>query len=116
MSELSFLLDLLLNHKLPKATRELITARVSDVEKTLTHMVPTAPRPMHPFPTMPNVPASAMAILERNPDLIPVSAAPQPVVVAQTPAAVAAMNSRQESINLAMSGKPAKGETRPRKF
>ena len=35
MSELSFLLELLLNHKLTKETKALITQRISEVEKKL---------------------------------------------------------------------------------
>ncbi len=114
MTELTFLLELLLNHKLPKPTREAVTARVREVEQGL-----SAPR-MGPAPlqSLGNVPAhlanqapSTIAAMMKHPDLAP----PIPIP-AQTPAAQAAMNARQEAINLAISGKPEKGRTSPRKF
>jgi len=134
MTELSFLLDLLLNHKLPKPTREALTARIKDVEARLSAGSPAQVYVPPPLPQMlGGVPqaASTLAAMARHaqvsvvtpdgqvtpPPPIASAAIPQPVaIVAQTPAAVAAMNHRQESLGLAMSGKPAKGETRPRKF
>lgn len=130
MTELSFLLDLLLNHKLPKATRETITARVKDVEIGLSsRQAVHVPQSAAPFvPSGPPQAASTLAAMARHAEqgLVPspavvaaaavVNHAPPVAVVAQTPAAMAAMNARQETLNMALSGKPAKGETRPRKF
>lgn len=115
-TELTFLISLLLNHKLPKITKDAIANRLKEVEANL---ISVPSRPIHPFPAQPfsGVPqaASTMAILARNPDLMVPTQAPV-AIVAQTPAAQAALNARQESINLAVSGKPEKGRTSPRKF
>lgn len=138
MTELSFLLELLLNHKLPKATREAVTARIKDVEMMLgaratapgpyiAYAPPPAAVPAHLANQSPSTIAAMMRHEQKTggvpimqPDAAVVPAPPPPVItptiIAQTPAAVAAMNARQETINLAMSGKPAKGETSPRKF
>lgn len=136
MTELSFLLDLLLNHKLSKPTRDAIVMRLKDVEVVLSsrpmaqaYGATIAPQVVGGPPQA----ASTLAAMARhaqvsvvtpdgsvtsaNPALITPGPISAPVaIVAQTPAAVAAINARQESINLALSGKPAKGETRPRKF
>jgi len=40
MSELSFLIELLLNHEFPKETKVLIAERIKEVEKTLTTRTP----------------------------------------------------------------------------
>lgn len=115
-TELTFLIELLLNHKLPKITRDLVASRIRDVE------VPPIPRISAPPGddrdnwrgiVAPQQAASMQAIMARNPDLVP----PPPVVnIAQTPATVAAMNSRQEAINASMNGKVDKASGRPRKF
>ncbi len=134
MTELTFLLELLLNHKLPKPTREAVTARVREVEAQLSGPKPGQQWPMPPMPMgppmPPNIPPhlvgqapSTIAAMMRHPDMgapvvsQPATHAPAPVAqVAVTPAAQAAMSQRQESINLAISGKPEKGRTSPRKF
>jgi hypothetical protein len=111
MNELSFLVNLFLNHRLPRATKEYVAARISEIEANLTQQ-PTAPKAVHPFPGLPQA-ASTMAILARNPDLMP----PAKVeVIAQTPATVAAMASREQAISESMSGKVDKVTGRPRKF
>lgn len=114
MTELTFLIELLLEHKLPAATRKLISERIKQVEVGL------SPRHHSPSPAQlvvsPNGPVQApsmLAIMARNPDLIP----PEPVaVIAQTPVAAAAMNSRATAIAASLSGKPEKDRTSPRKF
>ncbi len=117
MTELTFLIELLLNHKLQKETKDAVAARIKDVENTFTI------RPTNLVPSKPVVAgvsiqaASTQAILDRNPDLAVVLAPPIPVEqVAQTPAAVAAMNSRAQAINESLSGKVDKTTGRPRKF
>jgi hypothetical protein len=115
MSELSFLVDLLVNHKLPKATSDVILARLKEVEVSLEAsreiQFPIQPRAM--APGAPRQAASTQAILDRNPDL----AAAIPIEqVAQTPAAMAAMASRSAAIAESMSGKVDKVTGRPRKF
>ena len=118
MTELTFLLELLLNHKLPKVTKDLIAGRIKDVEgqfrlDVMVSRLPAAQQSMFADPNVkPTQAASTMAILARNPDLAPVPVA----VIAQTPATTKALQDRQESIALAMSGKIEKGRTSPRKF
>lgn len=137
MTELSFLIDLLLNHKLPKPTRDAIAARIKDVEcrASLSSPSPVSarhlPSPVALPPHIANQTPSMQAIMLRNQDLmsLPESAqsvsvvpslppeAPMPVaVIAQTPATVAALNERHAHIAQARSGKPIPGETKPRKW
>lgn len=134
MTELTFLLDLLLNHKLPQATKKAVTERVREVEATLTAPVPrgldsriglASLGAQNIPPHLANQAPSTIAAMMRNglaneaPTIGIVAQQPsvEPVqVIAQTPAAAAAMNARQEAINSAMSGKPEKGRTSPRKF
>jgi hypothetical protein len=144
MTELSFLLDLLLNHKLPKATREAVTQRIKDVETRLSSAAPSfrvsaAPAPV-PFQLPPGAPPQSpstlaamarhaandagipmqrqdIAVVQDTPGLAVLGTEPtQPAVVAQTPAAMAAMLQRNEVIARAASGKPEPGRTSPRKF
>ena len=129
-SELSFLIDLLLNHKLVKATAELIAERIKEVEANLSAR-PAMHQPIAQVPKTPHIAAQApsmQAIMARHPDLIagvPVQQelnsdsmlVPSPIaVIAQTPAASAAMASRNQAINESISGKIDKVSGRPRKF
>ncbi len=147
MTELTFLVDLLLNHKLPKLTRDAVAARIKEVEAGIGFAPPQrmAPqpamaRPQNLPPHIANQSPSMQAIMLRNPDLIQgpggtglvkeysgdtpppptyiiPAPEPQPVaIIAQTPAAVNAMNERAATIRQGMSGKPEKGRTSPRKF
>ncbi len=130
-SELSFLLDILLNHKLPKPTREAVTARIKEVEARLTQPSQRVAAPSQMVAAVPphlaGQSASTIAAMMRHEQNVPappiaVAAAaqvdhPQPVaVIAQTPAAQAALADRQAAISGAISGKPAPGRTSPRKF
>lgn len=119
-SELSFLIELLLKHKLPSATLDLIAERIKDVEVMLTtHRSPMqiSPKPAIslPFQQAP----STQALLDKHAAMGivgPVSE-PQPVaVIAQTQAAAAAMASRQQAIAESIAGKTDKTTGRPRKF
>lgn len=121
VSELSFLIELLLNHRLQKGTKDAIAARIKDVEGRVSTSVPIASPHLRPVvPGMAVQSPSTQAILDRNPDLAAVI--PQPVaVVAQTQAAAEAMASRQRAISQSASsrpllGKPEEGRTSPRKF
>lgn len=126
-SELSFLLDLLLHQRMPLPIKELVAARIKEVEIALNAPTPVgeldgftykSPGYLAKERQVSIQAASTQAILDRNPDLaakaqqtyVPVE------VIAQTPAAVAAINSRQQIMAEAMSGKPGKGETSPKKF
>lgn len=128
MTELTFLLELLLNHKLPKSTKEAIAARIKEVEEKLSQPnmhsmhTRTAPAGFVP-PHLANQAPSTIAAMMKH-EMAPPTAGPvlesvplqTPAVIAQTPAAQAAVSARQEAINLAVSGKLEKGRTSPRKF
>jgi hypothetical protein len=142
MTELTFLIDLLLNHKLSKVSRDAVAARIKDVESGLGALGPR-PQQLSAAPTLVNIPPhlvgqspSTIAALMRQeqagaapvgvpvlqelnggPILPPPPAAPTaPAGIAQTPAAQAAMNARAATIGQAVSGKPDKGQTSPRKW
>ncbi len=121
-TELGFLIELLLNHELPKDTKSLIASRVKVVEANL------APRTQAPMqvnwqqPPGPKQAASTLAAMARHGDIpaAPVSvqaAPPEPVaVIAQTPATAAAMNARNDMISASLDKKIDKATGRPKKF
>lgn len=141
MTELSFLIELLLNHKLPKPTKDAIAERIKDIQ-----MAPASlPEPGYIRPVA--QPQMETPIALTTPDNKPMAqqspstvaallkhglaigsavvatppVAPEPVaVIAQTPAAMAALQSRRAAIAAgnsgAFQGRPAAGETSPRKF
>ncbi len=142
MTELTFLVDLLLNHKLPKVTRDAVAARIKEVEAGLGAIgavaygripadaaispgrIGTVAIPPH----LVGQPASTIAAMMRHeqagaapavpiaqPDAEVVPAAPV-VAVAQTGATAAAMAKRQQAIAAQISGKPIGEETSPRKW
>lgn len=128
MTELSFLLELLLEHELPKATQTLIKERVKEIQvqppRLMTQMAgQRAPRTNQ----APSTQRMLDQMAEEN-GLTPVQmstamdvasqvqAQTIPNQIAQTPAAVVAMNQRAEAIRIATSGKEEKGRTSPRKF
>lgn len=132
MTELSFLLDLLLNHKLPKATKEAVAQRLKMMATTEV-VIPKSGTGTFEYrgvngPTIgPQQAPSTLAAMARHGDLVVAApqeppAEPVPVaVVAQTAATIAALNARQTAIASAnsagpFSGKPEKGRTSPRKF
>ncbi len=112
MTELSFLIKLLLNEKLQKATRDLIAARIEEVQlEFVKQTIPySLPQPV-PASTSSQC-ASTQALLAKHPDL----AAAAPAVIAHTQAAAAAMSSRNQAIAESMAGKVDKNTGRPRKF
>lgn len=127
MSELSFLIELLLNHDLPKATKDLIASRIKEVEQGLTsHQVRAGGFPIYNPSVGPTAQApSTLAAMARHGDIPAISPPvipPVPVVerVAQTPATAAALTARNEAITRAASSRPLaateKGRTSPRKW
>ena len=132
MTELRFLIHLLLEHKLPTETKKLIADRISQVETNLNAgprsvqftpgTIATYQRPL-PTAQAPSTQRILDAIQEDsqtpeqlNQQIDRVVNAPNPTVIAQTPAAAAALAARQEAIRIATSGKEEKGRTAPRKF
>lgn len=135
-SELSFLIDLLLNHRLSKPVKELIAGRIREIEARPKEWSAQATG-MRPHPASPtNLPAhlqgqspSTIAnFIKHNPDAADVTPQPTvepkidtPVAVATTVATAAAMNARNAAIQAAsqtgaFTGKPEPGRTSPRKF
>ena len=118
-TELSFLIELLLHHKLEGKSKDLIQQRIQDVEARLSslkfHEMKHSSAVASQNPVIAMQAPSTQRIMERNPDLIQAPTAPVPVdEIAQTPVAMAALQSRQEA--LANAGKIEKGRDRPRKF
>ncbi len=137
MSELSFLLELLLEHELAKPTQTLIRERIKEIEAKTAEPIQTRPNYMgmpRSSSTKSAQSPSTQRILDEMAsegstiqsgvaialkDGYPLEQAfphETPTVIAQTPAAVAALQARQQAIAIAVSGKEEKGRTSPRKF
>jgi len=128
MSELSFLLELLLSHKLAKGTKEAITDRIKEVERRLVQPQqpnvpmsgPQAVRPARSAQSpstqriLDEMAAEGASLIQPNP--VSPESPGIPAQIAQTPAAALALAARQEAINIAVSGKEERGRTSPRKF
>lgn len=115
MTELSFLLELLLTHKLAKGTKEAITNRIKEIEQSFRPVV-LEPGQRLVQPQRPPRTAQSPST-QRILDEMAQEQAPVPVEqVAQSPVAAMAMAARQEAINIAISGREEKGRTSPRKF
>ena len=108
MSELGFLLELFLNHKLPRITKALIAERIKEVEiaaRTVT------PQPRISSNISAQAPSTQAALMRQEQETVPVE------VIAHTPATANALASRQQAINDSISGKRMATESgRPRKF
>lgn len=123
-TELSFLLELLLEHKLPKDTRSAVASRIKFVEHTMVVLQPgsPAPRPVRTSPIPANAEAHALAASlasEANADIAPSQtrlservARPEPIpakAVGVTSAAAEAMATRNKLIAEAQAGIAKKG-------
>lgn len=127
MTELSFLLDLLMNHRLQKATKEIVAQRIKEVEESLNQkpQVPFQPKPIVLPPNLAGQSPSTLALMAKHGDLPPIEpivmpeippVTPNVTAIAQNHATQLAMESRQQAIRTGMSGKPISGETKPRKW
>lgn len=138
MTELTFLVDLLLEHDLKPETKKAIAGRMRDVEEEITKRIV---QPVtHGYSQVPNVSQhnfqpntwtsnttapqqapSTLAKMMLHGDIPSVPLAP-PIesakveIIAHTPQAAAAMQSRQQVIADSLSGKVDKVTGRPRKF
>ena len=113
-SELSFLLELVLDETIPKPIKTRLVARIRDVEKAFegTRSIPQKAKVTQS--NNPQVAIQALStqrLMEQHPDLVPQAKPPQPV----TPAAAQALAQRQAMINAAINGKEDKERTSPRK-
>lgn len=123
-SELSFLLDLLLNQRMPLTTKELIVERIKVVESNLSLSSMSMGRaPISAHGASPIQAPSTLAAMARHGDytvIPPPEMPPIPItpvaVIAQTAPAVAAMNARNQAISESLSGKIDKSRGSPRKF
>ncbi len=136
MSELSFLLELLLEHKLPKVTKDAIKERIKTLQIPSTTTIHTSGyiAPVQRPPKTAQSPSTQKILEEMAAEGgAPVGGFPQgggfppvpmiepsesvaPAQIAQTPAAMAALAQRNEAIRIATSGKEEKGRSSPRKF
>jgi len=108
MTELSFLLDLLLNEKLSVEVKTKITERIRDIESRMS----VSPN------FKPNIVANSVQAPSTQKILDEMAMNPVPVEPQQpsSVAAAQALASRQAAIMIAASGKPEPGRTSPRKF
>ena len=106
-SELSFLLDILLNHKLPPETKQLVADRIAEIEVQYSMVNPQ--QPPQSFQQIPNKSYPRFSDI-KEPKVLPLEQ------VAVTPAAQEALQSRQEAISQSLNGKVEKGRTSPRKY
>lgn len=118
MTELSFLIQLLLNEKLPVEIKKEVAERIKDVEQRLVQPV-VSPTVFHsPIAVARNAqaPSTQRILDEMVADPSGNNSIPQAPAVAipATPAAAHALQSRQEAINKA--GKIEPGRTSARKF
>ena len=138
MTELSFLIDLLVNEKLSKTVKEKVVARIKDVEllQTATPVLKSVPNFIgYQQPIASGQSPSTIAAMQRHAaqlpqeasvELSPISQTNVHQVVADPPAqqgvvvaslaAAQAIQSRDTAVAAALSGRPEKGRTSPRKF
>lgn len=95
MTELSFLIGLLINHKLPRLIQQIIKARLDEIQ--IEPSIET-PQKTQSFSVKPIL--SPIAAVQ---NAVPVNE------IAQTPAAQAALAHRQALINAALNNKPMPG-------
>ncbi len=119
MSELSFLLDLLINEKLSKPVKVKILARVKEIEAkpTVNHITPMIAQVPMPPVVHGQSPSTIAAMARHAAEGATVNIAPPvggPIIT--SPVVAIALNERNQHINQALSGKPEPGRTSPRKF
>lgn len=119
MTELSFLLELLLDHDLQKETQKLIRERIKEIEVKPNKVegLPPVYRVTHEergkqAPSM----QRAVAEMEQDQAIQANFAQMPPQPAPQSPAVAQAMAHRQALVAQAISGKEEKGRTSPRKF
>lgn len=130
MTELSFLIDLLLNHELQKPTKDAIADRIKEVESKLTtngagsHGSHLQSWNNQLPQNVPQQAASTLALMAKHGDIPYIASPPMPPIpktepvaqIAQTVATAAAMMSRNAAISDSIAGKTDKSTGRPRKF
>lgn len=115
-SELSFLLELILDEQVPQPVKTRLVKRVQEVEKNYvsphqqTRSASQGPKALAGNPVVATQSPSMQRLMEQNPDLIPKPPTPT------SAAAAKALADRQALINQAISGKEEKGRASPRKI
>lgn len=120
MTELSFLLELLMEHRLEKRTKIMLKNRIAEIQVQVTQ---------NPYPHIQNraIPingsnqapsmAQKIADFEAERGIVPPHAiVPQGTQQGMSPGGAQALLDRQKLINQAVSGKEEQGRTSPRKF
>ncbi len=112
MTELSFLIELLLNHELPKPTKDLVAQRIKSVESLLEDKLYT-----EKYLGVYKQAEANYTLLPRAPHPgVQATHSPEPVKeIAQTPETRQALMDRQAAI-LGAGRPPEKGQTSPRKW
>ncbi len=123
MTELDFLIDILLNHKLPKATKDLVAERIKEVgaRAELAPRRMTAPTKQEIFDRSRIVDQVSYGEVPGMIDpIIGPTAVTTPYIplqeIAKTQMAASAIASREQAIAESISGKIDKVTGRPRKF
>jgi hypothetical protein len=111
MTEIQFLLDIVLHCKNLKQVKDKCLTRIGEVEANLQ----SGRGPAWPMP-IPPIGQQAVSTQRIIDGMVYPSDGTIPQVIAQTPQTAAALESRQQAIKIATSGKPEPGRTSPRKF
>lgn len=105
ISELSFLLELILDEATPQPIKTKLVRRVKEVEKNYTTHIPNVPQnvpraiPKAAAPLVAAQSPSMQRLMENNPDLIPQAvAAPTAAPVPVTPQAAQALQARNQML------------------
>lgn len=107
MTELSFLLDLLLHEEMPKILKEIIVIRIKKVEGQINDRQSIGGRDVTP-------PHSIVPTQIHGAAVVPQPTGFAGIAIPQTQAAAEALRSREEAIRQA--GQPLPGQKSPRKF
>lgn len=115
MTEIQWLVDIMLNNKLSEPVKQKFIARIGEVEAKLTPAKPSVYQgPIHPTAQSQSPSTQAALARQQAEGIDPFAGSTSPV--AQTMVAAQALNARQQAIAIAASGAPEKGRTSPRKF
>lgn len=111
MSEIQWLINILMTCKLTDSVKKKFIARIGEVEAKLTSTLQVY-RPAAIVSPSGQAASTQRILNEMASDGMPAS----PAVIAQTPATAAALAQRENLIKSALSSKPEAGRTSPRKF
>jgi hypothetical protein len=125
MTELDFLLELILDDDMPKTLKPKIKDRIAVIQTPMSSAVVRQPQPViRSVQSMQTIEPTNTAQVGQSPSTmarlqeleLPFPEPVTPKVVAQSPQAVAAIQARQQAIAQQTSGIHEKGRTSPRKW